>query len=181
MKYDVVIIGGGLAGVTAGIRLQKAGKECCIISGGLSLNDVPRQEFIALGGAFLTGGRVLGGLWNGDELESLVVSNLEGTGLCADNYILATGKFFSKGLVATMDNIYEPLFGCDVEFEPDRGKWYDPDFFAPQPFERFGVKTQDGRVLRDGVPMKNLYAAGEILAGDIDIVNSALDVCNRII
>ena len=34
MKFDVVIIGGGLAGLTAGISLQKAGKSTAIISTG---------------------------------------------------------------------------------------------------------------------------------------------------
>ena len=34
MKFDVVIVGGGLAGMTAGISLQKEGLSTAIISGG---------------------------------------------------------------------------------------------------------------------------------------------------
>ena len=36
MKFDVIIIGSGLAGLTAGIRLAEAGKSCAIISNGQS-------------------------------------------------------------------------------------------------------------------------------------------------
>lgn len=36
MKFDVIVIGSGLAGLTAGIRLAEAGKSCAIISNGQS-------------------------------------------------------------------------------------------------------------------------------------------------
>ena len=34
MKFDVIIIGGGLSGLTAGIALAEAGKEVALVSAG---------------------------------------------------------------------------------------------------------------------------------------------------
>ncbi|CQQ59769.1 anaerobic glycerol-3-phosphate dehydrogenase subunit B [Yersinia enterocolitica] len=34
MKFDVIIIGGGLAGLVCGIRLAEQGKYCAIVSAG---------------------------------------------------------------------------------------------------------------------------------------------------
>lgn len=182
MKFDAVIIGGGLAGMTAGVELQKKGLCCAVVAEGLSLNDVPRGEFIDLGGTLLAGDSVVGGVWNGTRLECVHTRNLEGTPLEADNFVLATGKFFSRGLVSTMDGIYEPVFGCDVIYDTGREKWVNGDFFGPQPFEKYGVRTDaEGRVFIGGRPADNLYAAGEILSGTVDIVESALGVCRRII
>lgn len=182
MKYDVVIIGGGLAAMTAGVEFRRAGKSCIAIAEGLSLHDTPRKEFISLGGLVLAGDSVIDGIIEDGMLKGVHTRNLEDTLVEADSFILATGKFFSKGLVSTMDSIYEPVFGADVRYDPDRTSWCNPDFYARQPFESFGVITDgDGRVMIGGEPVKNLYAAGEILAGEVDIVKSAEEVCRRII
>jgi len=182
MKFDIVIIGGGLAGTTAGVELLKAGKSCCIVTEGLSLHKTPADEYIAIGGTMLRGDSVIKGVWDGDTLKSVRTRNLEDTPLEGRHFILATGKFISKGLVATMDAVTEPVFGCDVEFDPCRDHWYDSDFYAPQPFEAFGVKTTgDGRVLIGGKAATNLWAAGEVLSGIIDIEKTALDVCRNLI
>ncbi len=182
MKYDVVIIGGGLAGMTAGVALCRAGKSCIAVAEGLSLHKTLRKEFISSGGMILAGDSVLDGVFDSGILKAVHTRNLENTLLEADYFILATGKFFSRGLVSTMDKIYEPVFGADVSYDEDRTSWCNSDFYAPQSFEKFGVITDgDYRVMIGGQPVENLYAAGEILAGDVDIVNSAEEVCKRII
>lgn len=183
MKYDVVIIGGGLAGVTAGIQLQKEGRRSVIVAAGLSLHPTARKEYVALGGTILPGDAVLSGKFQGSTLKSVNTKNLGTTALEADNFILCTGKYFSKGLASTMDKVYETVFGCDVDYLADPTQWVDKDFFAPQPFMQFGVITdENGRVSIDGKVIENLYAAGEILAGrDVDIVESALKVCRNLI
>lgn len=182
MRFDIVIIGGGLAGMTAATALQKAGRKCAVVAEGLSLHEAPRSGFISMGGTLFAGDSVIGGEWDGNTLRCVFTRNLEGTRLEADHFILATGKFFSRGLISTMGKVFEPVFGCDVLYEPDRDKWVNPDFFSAQPFETFGVMTDDaGHVLMGGAPAANLYAAGEILSGSPDIVKSALDVCRNII
>ena len=165
MKFDVVIIGGGLAGMRAATVLQTEGLRCAVVAEGLSLHDAPRSEFKAAGGTILAGDKVVGGVFEGDRLKSVRTEKLGDVTLEADWFILATGKYFSKGIVADMDRIYEPLFGLDVFHDPDRTRWYDLDFFAPQAYGRFGVETdRHFRALKDGKVIDNLYVAGSVLA-----------------
>ena len=97
------------------------------------------------------------------------VKTANGITLEAAEFVLATGRFFSRGLVADMEGVREPVFGADVDFPEDRTKWFDPDFFAPQPFESFGVKTDKaGRILKGGKPVENVFAVGKILGGKHD-------------
>ena len=94
------------------------------------------------------------------------IRTANGITLEASEFVLATGRFFSRGLIADMEGVREPLFGADVDFPADRSKWFDPDFFAPQPFEGFGVKTdKKGRILKGGKAVENVFAIGKILGG----------------
>ncbi len=181
MTCDVVIIGGGLAGLTAALELQRAGRQCVVVAGGVSLHETPRAEYIAAGGVFLRGDFVKRGEWEGNRLMRVWTRNLGDEAIEAAHFILATGRFFSKGLVSTMDEIYEPVFGCDVRYEKDRSKWVNLDFFGVQPFEEFGVETDStGRALINGEVAENLFVAGEILCGQKDIEQTALAVCRNI-
>ncbi|MCQ2185018.1 MAG: FAD-binding protein [Bacteroidales bacterium] len=182
MKFDVIIIGGGLAGCTAGVALQEAGLRCAIVAEGLSLHECPREKFIELGGTIFPGDRVTGGHIVGRKVKWVETRNLDGTLLEADNFILATGKFFSRGLISNMNEIYEPVFGCDVKYDKNPAKWVSQSFNDSQPFEKFGVITDAvGQVSIQGNTVENLYAAGEILCGERDIVSSALDVAAQIV
>ena len=165
MKFDAIIIGGGLAGSRIAAALQKEGLQCAMVAEGLSIHNADRSAFEAQGGYVLAGDRAEGGVIADGLVRSVGTANMGPDALQADIWVLATGKFFGRGIAATMDSVYEPVFGLDVAYEQDRAKWFDADFSAPQPFLEFGLKTQDCHPLKDGKAVKNLYAAGEVLEG----------------
>lgn len=166
MKFDVIVIGGGLAGMTAAYDLQFNGLKCAVVSEGRSLSNADCKDFVDFGGVVLSGDRVCDAEFEDGVLKSIRTEKLGDVALEADNFIIATGKFFSRGLVADMDKVYEPVFGLDVFYEADRTKWFDRSFSAHQPFLDFGVETdEDGHARLNGASIPNLYAAGEILKG----------------
>lgn len=172
MKFDVVIIGGGRAGCSAAAQLCDSGLKVAIVSEGLSLSvsgsATPYARLAELqrrGVTVLRGDRAVGALIEDGRVKSVHTRNLGDDALQADWFVLATGKFFSRGLLSDKEHIWEPVFGADVEYDPDRSKWYDPDFNKPQPFMKYGVKTSpDGFVLAGGAVVGNLLAVGEIVA-----------------
>lgn len=185
MRYDVIVIGGGLAGCTAAAALNAGGCKVALFSEGLTLHDASQgpashkdqsqspysalSKLSAAGVTVFRGDSITGAEFSEDGTKVLSVSsrNLGDEVLTAKAYLLATGKFFSRGIISSMDRIYEPVFNADVEYEDDRDKWYDPDFFAVQPYEHFGVKTDaEGLVVKDGRSIVNLFAAGQVLAGE---------------
>lgn len=123
-----------------------------------------KDYYVSLGGTFLQGDEVTGAHIHDGVLHSIVTRNLDSHYLEADCFIIASGGFFSKGMLATPTSVVEPVFGLDVDYPEDRSDWYDPSFAAEQPYMRIGVKTDAAlHPLIAGEPVRNLFAAGSIL------------------
>lgn len=131
---------------------------------GIRTQMLLKRRFEVLGGTYLMGDEVTSAALHESIVSSVTTRNLDTARIFADHFILASGGFFSKGLVSTPTQVYEPLFGLDVDYPEDRNAWYRPDFFAPQPYMDFGVRT-DGELhaLKDGAPVRNLFAVGSVL------------------
>ena len=87
----------------------------------------------------------------------------------AEQVILATGRFFGGGLVATPDGVREPILGLPIRVPPSRDDWHMNTFLgAPgHPINRVGLEVDDAfRVLdpEGRVVAPNLRAAGALLA-----------------
>ena len=131
---------------------------------GIRTQMLLKRRFEVLGGTFLMGDEVTSAAMHEGVVSSITTRNLDTVRLFADHFILASGGFFSKGLASTPSQVYEPLFGLDISFAEDRNAWYDADFFAPQPYMDFGVKTDaELHPFKDGEPVKNLFAIGSVL------------------
>lgn len=124
------------------------------------------RRFIELGGTFMMGDTVERGSIVDGQIKGIVTTNHGDIELSADNYVLASGSFFSRGIIARPDSVYEPVFNVDVYFDEDRANWYQTDVFASQPYMNFGVKTDvDFHPMMQGKKIGNLYAIGSILSG----------------
>ena len=134
---------------------------------GLRAQMMLRDYFEHLGGTYLLGDNVEKGNFGADgRLESIHTVNMGDDMLAADDFILAAGGIFSRGLVADPQHICEPLFGLDVDAPEDREQWYSRDFFARQPYMTYGVVTDTSfRPSRKGVTVPNLRAIGSVLSG----------------
>jgi glycerol-3-phosphate dehydrogenase subunit B len=178
MTFDTLIIGGGHSGLQQGIALQKSGQNCLIVSAGESprgirepewSQELERHRFEDLGGVWLNDRVIRGEFEHDNDGEMLLRVYTEKGGekpLIADQFILATGSFYSGGLVADHSHIFEPAFGLDVDYQGERhADWVNPDFFDDQPFMRFGVKVDEaGRACCDGRPVLNLQAVGSVVS-----------------
>lgn len=125
-----------------------------------------RKYFQELGGVYMLGDTVLNGTIVGDKLQSIRTTNHGSMEFKADHFVLATGSFFSHGIVATAERVYEPILGLDVVSAGSRMDWYDRNLFKAQPYMNFGVATdQHFRVCKEGKTLSNMYAVGAVLSG----------------
>ncbi len=126
-----------------------------------------KAEFEKAGGRFFLGDTVVEAEFKADgSVESVKTSNFGDIKMYADNFVLATGSFFSKGLVATPEKVYEPVFGIDLIAEEQRGNWFDRNFWNKQNYISFGAKVDSKlNVKIAGKEVGNLYAIGSLIGG----------------
>ncbi len=100
------------------------------------------------------------------KILSVGTVNFGNIRLHADNFVLASGGFFSKGLVATPHNVYEPIFDLDVVAPAGRENWFDINFWKKQNYMSIGVAfSSEMKAIYKGKEVENLYVAGGILSG----------------
>lgn len=133
---------------------------------GIHTQQKLRSVFQQNGGIFMLGDNVLRADIKGNRISQIYSFNHGDIPFVGQNFILATGSYFSQGLIASTEKIYEPIFDLDVTFTPNRTQWYNSDVFDTQPYQSFGIKTDSTfRCTREGKIFENLYAAGAILEG----------------
>ncbi len=139
---------------------------------GIRIEDVLMRTFINGGGVLHKGDEVLSGNFipQGSQLNlsSIQTKKMGDMDLTAKYYLLASGSFFSKGIIAHQNGIEEPVFGLDTEIIGDRQSWHQHDFFSakPHPFMSFGVTTDNEFMpARQGQKVNNLFCIGAILSG----------------
>ncbi|MDI6796401.1 MAG: glycerol-3-phosphate dehydrogenase subunit GlpB, partial [Desulfatibacillaceae bacterium] len=134
---------------------------------GMRLDEALKSRFAELGGVLLSGERVLGGGIENSRVLSLWLQSR--SKISADNFVLATGSFFSGGLVSRLDSIKEPVFNLKILADQKRGNWYNPAFLSAEshPFMEYGVMTDSRLNALDasGRAVENLFCAGAVLAG----------------
>ena len=119
-----------------------------------------------LGGRFLMGDTACWGTFEGNRLTELYTTKLTDTVLRADNYILATGSFLSRGLQSNYQRIFEPVLDVDVDAPAHHNEWVRYGVLEDQPYMSCGVHTIDGlHVTRDGKRVDNVLAVGSVLGG----------------
>ena len=133
---------------------------------GTRMQLMMKKHFQKLGGTYMLGDSVVSGEFENGVLKSIKTENHGDVRFEADNFILASGSFFSKGLVSTVDGVTEPVFGLNVDSIEERAQWYKRDMFEAQPYMSFGVSTDEAfKAKKDGKSIANLYAIGSILGG----------------
>ena len=133
---------------------------------GMRMHTLLRHYFKMLGGNYLTGDNAVGGSFEGDKLLNVTTAKLDGMPLRANNFVLATGSFVSRGLAANYERVFEPIFDLDVDADADREQWTRFGVMEPQAYFRYGVATDSSlHCLKQGKPITNLHAIGSILSG----------------
>ena len=126
-----------------------------------------KAEFEKAGGRFFLGDTVIESATDENgNIRNVATVNFNDIRMEADDFVLATGSFFSKGLIATPEKVYEPVFGIDLTYSEGRENWFNTNFWEKQNYISFGAKIDaDLNASIDGKKIGNLYAIGSVIGG----------------
>ena len=133
---------------------------------GMRMQAQLRHYFRMLGGTYLMGDTAVSGTFDQDRPTAVTTAKLGDMPLKADHFVLATGSFVSRGLMADYERVYEPVLGVDVDADADRECWTRFGVLNAQAYTQYGVATDNSlRCLIEGKPITNLRAIGSVLSG----------------
>lgn len=133
---------------------------------GIRIQKYLHDYFVKSGGVYMLGDTIKEATIENGKVTELFSYNHGNIPFKAKNVILATGSYFSQGLIAAQNKVYEPIFDLDVTYNPERKEWNNTNVFSAQAYQEFGVKTDNSfRALLDGKTVDNLYVSGAILEG----------------
>ena len=123
---------------------------------GIRVQHSLEKYFRSIGGIFILGDSVESAHLEKDKVKAVCTGNQNE--FEAENFILSTGSFFSRGIMASRDEVYEPIFVLDTQFDAKSSTWSEN-------YMNFGVKCDsDFRAMKNGRVLENLYTVGSVLS-----------------